>query len=133
MDFFNKLGDSIVSVTQEAVEKGKGMTDIAKLQHEVRTKEDFCKKQYEEIGRKFYEENKDIIPESYADLFEEIEAANRRIAELREQIAGLKGGVSCPKCGAVVAASASFCSECGAKINDMFEEEDEDETAEAES
>ena len=46
MDFFNKLGDSIVSVTQEAVKKGKGMTDIAKLQHEVRTKEDFCKKQY---------------------------------------------------------------------------------------
>ena len=128
MDFFNKLGDSIVSVTQEAVEKGKGMTDIAKLQYEMKTKEDFCKKQYEEVGRKFYEENKDVIPESYVDLFEEIEAANHKIAEIKEQIANIKGGSSCPKCGAIVAASASFCSECGTKLGDMFEEEEVTET-----
>ena len=41
MDFFSKLGDSIVNATQEVGEKAKGMTDIAKLQYEMRTKEDF--------------------------------------------------------------------------------------------
>ena len=39
MDFFSKLGDSIVNATQEVGEKAKGMTDIAKLQYEMRTKE----------------------------------------------------------------------------------------------
>jgi uncharacterized OB-fold protein len=57
-------------------------------------------------------------------LFEEVEAATNKIAELKEQIANLKGGVSCPKCGAIVASGASFCSECGTKLNDMFEEEE---------
>ena len=41
MDFFSKLGDSIVSATQEVGEKAKGMTDVAKLQYEMRSKEDF--------------------------------------------------------------------------------------------
>lgn len=39
--FFSKLGDSIVSATQEVGEKAKGMTDVAKLQYEMRSKEDF--------------------------------------------------------------------------------------------
>ena len=53
MDFFSKLGDSIVNATQEVGEKAKGMTDIAKLQYEMRTKEDFMNKQYQEIGKMF--------------------------------------------------------------------------------
>lgn len=129
MDFFNKLGDTIVNATQEAVEKGKDMTDIAKLQYEIRSKEEFCKKKFEEVGRKYFEEAKDVIPENYVDLFEEIEAANRRIAELKDQIADKKGGIACPKCGEVAAAGASFCSACGAKLNDMFEEEDEEDAS----
>lgn len=47
MDFFSKLGDSIVSATQEVGEKAKGMTDVAKLQYEMRSKEDFLNKQYQ--------------------------------------------------------------------------------------
>ena len=63
MDFFSKLGDSIVNATQEVGEKAKGMTDIAKLQYEMRTKEDFMNKQYQEIGKMFYDANKENVPE----------------------------------------------------------------------
>lgn len=123
MDFFDRLGDSIVNVTQGAMEKGKDVTDVAKLQYELKTKENFCKTQYEEIGRRFYQERKDVIPEDYMDLFEEVEAANNRIRELKDMIAEKKGSTSCPKCGAVVSAKAAFCSECGTRLNDVFEEE----------
>ena len=113
MDFFSKLGDSIVSATQEVGEKAKGMTDVAKLQYEMRSKEDFLNKQYQE--------NKDAAPEAYTSLFEEVVAAQKRIEEIKEQIAYTKGGKACPKCGAVVSGSAAFCSKCGAKMDeDIF-------------
>lgn len=126
MDFFSKLGDSIVSATQEVGEKAKGITDVAKLQYEMRSKEDFLNKQYQEIGKIFYQENKDAAPEAYTSLFEEVVAAQKRIEEIKEQIAYTKGGKACPKCGAVVSGSAAFCSKCGAKMDeDIFEDEDE--------
>ena len=86
MDFFSKLGDSIVSATQEVGEKAKGMTDVAKLQYEMRSKEDFLNKQYQEIGKIFYQENKDAAPEAYTSLFEEVVAAQKRIEEIKEQM-----------------------------------------------
>ena len=123
MDFFNKIGDSIVNATQEVGEKAKGMTDIAKLQYEMKSKEDFLNKQYQEIGKMFYEANKSEAPEEYAQVFEEVEAVAVKISELQEEIASLKGGKACPKCGAIVSSAASFCSECGTKLNDIFEED----------
>ena len=86
MDFFSKLGDSIVSATQEVGEKAKGMTDVAKLQYEMRSKEDFLNKQYQEIGKIFYQENKDAAPEAYTSLFVEVVAAQKRIEEIKEQM-----------------------------------------------
>lgn len=134
MGFFDKLGDSIVNATQEVGKQAKGMTDVAKLQYEARSKEDFLNKQYQEIGKKFYEENKDNVPEDYAVLFEEVDGALKRIAEIKEQVAYNKGGKACPNCGAVVTAGSSFCASCGAKVEDLFEEEEvvsAEETAEA--
>ena len=73
---------------------------------------------------KIQEEN---VPEEYNSLFEEIEAAQKRVAEIKEQIAYTKGGKACPKCGAVVSGGAAFCSTCGAKMDeDIFEEEEVD-------
>lgn len=125
MDFFNKLGDTIVSATQGVSEKAKGMTDIAKLQYEMKNKEDFINKKYQEIGKMFYQTNKESAPDEYTELFDEVEASLGRISELKDQIATLKGGKTCPKCGAVIGNTAAFCSECGAKIEDIFEEEDD--------
>ena len=71
----------------------------------------------------FYEANKSEAPEEYAQVFEEVEAAAVKISELQEEIASLKGGKACPKCGAIVSSAASFCSECGTKLNDIFEED----------
>lgn len=125
MDFFNKVGDSIVNATQEVSEKAKGMTDIARLQYEMKTKENFLNKKYEEVGKMFYQQNKTSFPEEYAELFGEIEMTIERMQELKDDIAELKGGKACPKCGAVIGSTAVFCSECGAKIDDIFEEEEE--------
>ena len=124
MDFFNKIGDTIASATQEVSEKAKDLTGVAKLQYEMRTKEDFLDKKYSEIGKMFYQSSKDVFPEEYTELFDEVEATISRIEQLKEEIAEKKSSKTCPKCGAVIGNTAAFCSECGAKIGDIFEEEE---------
>ncbi len=124
MDFFNRIGDTIASATQEVSEKAKDLTGVAKLQYEMRTKEDFLDKKYLEIGKMFYDANKDVFPEEYTELFDEVEATKARIEQLKEEIAEKKGSKTCPKCGAIIGNTAAFCSECGAKIGDIFEEEE---------
>lgn len=124
MDFLNKIGDSIVSATQGVSEKAKDVTDIAKLQYEMKTKEEFLNKKYQEIGKMYYQTSKDAFSEEYTTLFDEVEATLDKLSEIKAQIAGIKGSKTCSKCGAVVGNTAAFCSECGAKMDDIFEEED---------
>ncbi|MCR5144395.1 MAG: zinc ribbon domain-containing protein [Lachnospiraceae bacterium] len=123
MDFFNKLGDTISSAASEIGEKTKGVTDTAKLQYEMKTKEDLKKEKFLEIGRKYYEANKDSAPEDMADLFDEIKEADERIEAIKNEISDIKGECVCPNCGARLAADSAFCSECGTKLNDIYEEE----------
>ena len=44
MDFFDKLGDTLMTATKEVGQKAKGMSDLAKLQYELKCKEDDLKK-----------------------------------------------------------------------------------------
>ena len=122
MDLFDKLSDTIVSAGKEVSQKAKGMTDVAKLQYEIKTKEDFVNTKYRELGEQYYMAHKDD-EDLENEAFEEIEIALQRIQDIKEEIMDLKGAKACPKCGAKVAENASFCSVCGAKVNDMFEEE----------
>lgn len=122
MEFFNKLGDTVVNATQEVSSKAKDMTGLAKLQYEKKVKENELEKKYQEIGEKFFKQNQEAFPEEYTELFDEVELILSKINELTDEIADIKGGKACPKCGAVVSTKAAFCSECGAKIEDIFED-----------
>ena len=123
MDFFDKLSDTLVTATKEVGQKAKGMTDIAKLQYEMKSREDDLRKKFEALGKKYYQQMKSDVPEEDAADFEEIEIMMNRINDLNEEILEMKGAKSCPKCGAKVAENATYCSSCGAKLNDMFEED----------
>jgi ribosomal protein L40E len=123
MDFFNAIGDAITSAASELGEKTKEVTDSAKLQFEMKAKEDLKKEAFIEIGRKFYEGNKDAIPEDMVDLFNKVDEADARINAIKEELSNIKGETVCPKCEARVAVGASFCPKCGTKLDDIYEEE----------
>ncbi len=123
MDFFNAIGDAITSAASELGEKTKEMTDSAKLQFEMKAKEDLKKEAFIEIGRKFYEGNKDAIPEDMVDLFNKVDEADARINAIKEELSNIKGETVCPKCEARVAVGATFCPKCGTKLDDIYEEE----------
>lgn len=123
MAFFTKLGETISATGKDVSQKARELTEIAKLNMDVKAKEDFVTKQYMEIGKQYFELHKgDEEP-----FFEEIGLIKDSLAEieqLKSDIAELKGKKKCPECGAVVEQDSAYCSKCGAKCESIYEEED---------
>ena len=118
MGFLDELSDSIVNTTKDLGKMAQNAGDLTKLQYDKKVKESELSKLYEKLGKKYYEEHKDEDDEN----IKEITAVVLRIKEISDEIMQKKGGMACPKCGALVKEGSRFCSECGEKIDDIFEE-----------
>ena len=118
MGFFNEIGDSILNTTKDLGKMAQNAGDFTKLQYDKKVKEQEISKLYENLGKKYYEEHQDEDIEE----IKEIKAAILRLKELNDELMEKKGGKACPKCGELVKTGAMYCSNCGEKINDMFEE-----------
>lgn len=122
MDFFSKLGETISATGKDVSKKAKDLTGLAKLNFDIRAKEDYVLKQYEEVGRQYYQLHKD----DNEPVFEEISLIKSALDEiefLRAEIAELKGLKKCPSCGMVMDLDAVFCNKCGTKCDSDVEEE----------
>ncbi len=128
MEFFEKLGDTIVNVGKDVTQKAKDVSGIAKLKLDIKSKEDFIKEQYIELGKVYYEMHKDEAAEDQA-RFDQITEALEEIERMKVQILELKGARKCPDCGAEAADTAEYCSVCGAKLTVVVEETDCEKTA----
>ena len=141
MGFFDSLNEAGRGFGEAA----KDAARTAKLNIRLRSLDDKLSKEYENLGRKYYEKHKD-----------EDSAENRRIQEIfteiadtKDELADIRGEVVCPDCGEYVPKNAKFCPNCGADMNvfedtdtvdsevvdedDAFEdEEDDEETSDAE-
>lgn len=121
MEFFDKLGDTLLNAGKDVTQKAKDVSGIAKLKLDIRSKEDFIKSQYTELGKIYYEKNKGAdIPEK--EQFERIEEALEEIEKMQLQILELKKARKCPECGAEASDKAEYCSVCGAKLSVVVEE-----------
>ena len=128
MEFFEKLGDTIVNVGKDVTQKAKDVSGIAKLKLDIKSKEDFIKEQYIELGKIYYEMHKDEPTEEQAH-FGQIKEALEEIERMKLQILELKGARKCPDCGAEAADTAEYCSVCGAKLTVVMEENVSEKTA----
>ncbi len=118
MGLFDDLSDSIASTTRDIGKFAQNAGDMTKLQYDRKVKEGELLKLYEKLGRKYYDEhkNEDI------DEIKAISGVKQRIKEINDDIMALRGGKICPKCKALVKNDSQYCSTCGAKIDDIFEE-----------
>ena len=121
MEFFEKMGDTIVSVGKDVSKKAKDASGIAKLKMDIRAKEDFIKKEYMEIGKSYYETYKGEAVKEQAH-FDRIDEAMDAISKMELQILELKGAKKCPQCQAQAPDTAEFCSACGAKLSVVVED-----------
>lgn len=91
MEFFEKLGDTIVTKGKEVTGKAKELAEIANLKSQINTCEDVIKKNYIEIGRRYYEKRAHDSEEEYDEFCWAISNAKTGIADLEEQIKKVKG------------------------------------------
>ncbi len=115
MDFFERLGDTIVSVSRDVTQKAKDVSGIAKLKLDMKAKEDFIKEQYAALGKWYYQEHKEEEGEQKAWI-ERIDEALEAIAQMELKILELKKARVCQECGAQASDTAEYCSVCGAKL-----------------
>ena len=122
MDFIDRLSDTLITVSKDATQKAKSLSEIAKHRMDIRSKEDDINKKYQQIGKLYFEEHKDDEEPAFEQILS-IREAKEVLDELRAQLGEIKGVQQCPACGKEMDLDADFCSKCGAKL-DIFEEEE---------
>lgn len=115
MEFFDKLGETLMTAGRDVSQKAKELSGAAKLNLDIKAKEDFVQKQYAEIGRQYYEAHKDDASTEF-EQFASIREALESIEQMKKDLLELKGAKACPQCGAKMSEDAAFCSECGASL-----------------
>lgn len=116
MDFFDKLGATLSSAGKDVSQKAKDLSGTAKLNLDIKAKEDLIQKQYTELGKVYYAAHKDDPSAEGMNFIHTIHAAEREIARMKDEIMKIKGAVACPNCGAQLPVGTGFCGQCGTKI-----------------
>ena len=123
MGFFDELTESLTTAGKDVTQKAKDMSEIARLKLDIKSKEDYVQKQYMAIGQAYFEKHKDEEGIEEAEQFFLIREALDEIERMKAEILKLRWAAECPKCGAKMPEGATFCSNCGTKMDDMYEEE----------
>jgi hypothetical protein len=122
MDFFNKLSDTISSTSKDVAQKAKVLTEITKLNSEIRDADKKIDEAMLAIGSAYYskfntEENCD-----YKEFIEIITKNKTLIQTLQKQISNIKGLRICSSCGASIEKGSMFCASCGVKCEETESE-----------
>lgn len=121
MDFFSKLGDTISATGRDVSKKARDLTGLAKLNMDVRAKEEYVLRQYAEIGKQYFGQHKEDAEPDFAEI-KLIKEALEEIEALKSEIADLKGLKKCQSCGAALNVEDAFCKKCGAKYEEPEKE-----------
>lgn len=122
MDFFDKLGETIVTAGKDVGQKAKDVSEIAKLKLDIKSKEEYVQKQFSALGATYYANHKDDENCEDAEQFFLIGEAQDEIERMRAEVLRIRGAAECPKCGFKMPEGATFCSNCGTKLDDIFED-----------
>ena len=124
MELFDKLGDTLVSVTKDATQKAKDISELARISMEIHSKQDYINKLYQEIGRLYFEAHKDDEQQEFEDEITLLKDSQEVLEDLKRQKNQLKGTIKCDNCGQEIPSDADFCSKCGSKLEKTKKEEE---------
>lgn len=118
MAFFSELGSTLSAKGKDIAKKAKDFADISKLDTQISSEEEMIRKAYEEIGRKYFEQNQSREDDPFHPYFQTIVDSMRKISDFRMEITAIRGVTVCPGCGAEIPASSRFCPACGYKTEE---------------
>ena len=87
----SKIGETISIKGKEVTGKAKDLAEIANLRSQINTCEDVMKKNYMEIGRRYYELHGAEPEDEYEEQCIAIGNAQNGVKELEEKIKEIKG------------------------------------------
>lgn len=130
MEFFEKIGNKISSGSKDVAKKAKDMTELAKINSRIKNYEDMIKEIQLQIGKLYFEANRNNPAPEFMELFQNVINAQGAIEKCREEVCTIKGVRGCTSCGAEIPNNSTFCPACGAKneiidvtyttVSDMF-------------
>lgn len=91
MEFLDKLGETITTKGKEMTGKAKELAEVANLKSQINTCEEVIKKNYVEIGKKYYEKHATAPEEEYDEQCRAIANAQNAIVDLENKIKEIKG------------------------------------------
>ena len=114
---FETIKRNASGVANKAAKKTNDLTNLAKLNVSVKNMEAKLDGVYEEIGRLFYnaERNGEDYTSEIAALIMKADKFMADIDSTRKQINALRKVVVCEGCGNEISEDAAFCSFCGTK------------------
>ena len=117
MAFFEDLKRNASGVANKAAKKTTDLTSLAKLNVSVKTLETKLDGVYGEIGRLFYnaERNGEDYTSDIAALIMKADKFQAEIDNIKKQINALRKIVVCEGCGNEISDEAAYCSFCGTK------------------
>ncbi|MBQ7922104.1 MAG: hypothetical protein IJ325_05955 [Clostridia bacterium] len=118
MAFFDDLKRNAKTAADATKKKTGELTAIAKATMAVKGEESKMAEGYKEIGRLFYEAERDGVDnaEQIATYIMQIDKSKAKIAALKKEIAVLKKVVVCENCSNEISNSCNFCPICGTKV-----------------
>lgn len=116
MGFWDNVGKTISDASQEVIQKGKDMADVAKYNSLITEEEKKITSIYEQIGKKYVDEYGESPANLFAEYIEALKISQDKISEYQQKLKNLKGVTKCLSCGAEVPNGSLFCVVCGAKI-----------------
>lgn len=91
MDFLEKVGGTLATKGKDVADKAKDMAEIVSLKNQISICEDVIKKNYMEIGKRYYEENAGRFDDPYEEQLTAVRNAENGIKDLEERIKSIKG------------------------------------------
>ncbi len=123
MGFFDKVKDitgnamaAVSDVAKDVSDKGKEMTEKARINKAIKAEETKINNLYMVIGQKVFNANT-TAPEGLEEQFNGINNAKSEVERLQKELDSMTAASSCPKCGASINPGQPFCQGCGEKLN----------------
>lgn len=112
------LGSMGIGTRTETGTEAIEATEKDRLGNCMRLDEMAIQEKMSEIGRLFYEKNKECtnLSEEYLELFDSVKKLENSRMEYYQQILCMEGNMLCLNCQAVIPLGSAFCNHCGKKI-----------------
>lgn len=118
MDFFDNAVNKAKEALDIACKKTGEVVTTSKQKFDVATIESKRSKDFEALGKIYFDMIKDEEIENFEikNLVLEIKYKTEKIDELKEEINNAKNKRTCPVCKATIDKFSIYCNVCGAKL-----------------